>query len=239
MDQKRFVFYFPPHQDDELCNFGAAILRDLDAGHEVFSVLCTDGGASSARTCIGNGETCRLHGGTHDYRLTREEFSAARDREYHACCAAMGIRQENIRISPLRGRDAELTQAQAERIILDAIAGFPPDRIAVKAFVPITACRQNPDHAAVARAAQALFDAGAFGGLTQFYEAIYLDAADGEPYSLEKLTLNESQRERFIAASRCYGLWAPERGFFAVGYHSVKDEFDLLAADPAGYVCKF
>ena len=49
MNLIKYVLYFSPHQDDELLNLGAAMCKDINAGYEVFCVLCTDGGASGAR----------------------------------------------------------------------------------------------------------------------------------------------------------------------------------------------
>ena len=252
------VFYFPPHQDDELTNFGAAILKDIAAGYDVRCVLCTDGGASSARSLIGNGEECCLHPGRHDHRLTVPEFCAARDREYKACCRELGLEEENIIISPLRGRDGALTVAQARAIILDAIRGLEPEKVTVKTLAPIpgprsrgrivpddrdpapyeTAIDQNPDHTATGAAARELFKEGAFGHLVQFFESIHLDAAGNNAAGLRRITPDEVRREKYIKAAGCYGIWDPENGFYAVGHHSVKDEFDMMTNDPVSWVAE-
>ncbi|MBQ6019932.1 MAG: PIG-L family deacetylase [Clostridia bacterium] len=234
----RFVFYFVPHQDDEITNFGVSILRDIDAGFRVICVLCTDGGASSARRLIGNGEACHLHAGRHDYPMSREEFSCARDREYIACCREMGIRNEDIMISRFRGRDGELSTTLAEKIIVDAIDGFPPDETEVKTLVPVTETPQNPDHTATGIAARNLFRKKAFAGLSQFYEVIFLNRTEQPQYPLERLVPTAEQAERYCRAADCYGVWKPDRGFYAVGHHSVKDEFDLLTSDPVSLLVK-
>lgn len=232
------IFYFAPHQDDEISNFGVSVIRDVDAGHHVVCVLCTDGGASSARRLIGNGQSCHLHEGKHLYPLTVEEFSAARDREFFACCGTMGLAPEDIRISPLRARDGQLTTEQARAIVLDAIGLLPPEQVEVKTFAPVTVTPQNPDHTAIAVAAEELYRAGAFSRLTRFYEAIFLDRTDAPQYPLERLLPDADQKERYRRAADCYGVWRPQEGRFAIGHHSVKDEFDMMTADPVTLIVK-
>ena len=235
------IFYFPPHQDDELTNFGVAIMKDIDAGRRAVCVLCTDGGASGVLRMLGDGRGCHLHPGRHVYPMTRGEFSAARDREYRACCREMGLGDADARISPLRGLDGQLTVESTKEIILDAIKGLPPESVEVRALAPVAGLHQNPDHRATGTAALELFGEGAFGGLTLFYESILLPGVtgDGAPlqYVTERVEPDEGQAERFRRAADRYGIWAPEKGFYAIGHHSVKDEFEMMTADPVSLVC--
>lgn len=235
---EKYVFYFPPHQDDEITNFGVSLMQDIDAGYHVVCVLCTDGGASSARRLIGNGESCLFHDGKHDFPLSVKEFSEARDREYYACCKAMGLSDECIRISSLRAHDSELKTDQAERIILDAIGDIPPEQVEVKTLAPVTITPQNPDHSATGNAALNLYRKGAFAKLTQFYESIFLDKTEKPQYPIERIIPTSDQKKRFLAAAACYGIWEPENGFYAIGFHSVKDEFDMIMSDPVSLVIK-
>ena len=232
MEHTRYCFYFAPHQDDELTNFGAAICRDLDAGHAVVCVLCTDGSASGSRRLIGDGNPCHLHPGVHPAGFSVPDFIAARDREYRASCAAMGIPAGGIVIPADRAADGTLTAAHAEKLILAAVDGLPPEAVTVKTLAPVEGCRQNPDHNALGAAARALFAAGRFGALTLFYEPIHLDGRlDARP--MRRLRPgNEAQKKRLLDAAACYDRWDPANGFYAVGYHSVCDEFNAFRADP-------
>lgn len=230
------VFYFPPHQDDELTNFGVSIIKDVDAGRRAVCVLCTDGGASGVRSVLGDGRGCHLHSGKHVYPMSREEFSAARDREYRACCREMGLPDGDIRISPVRGSDGQLTVDRAREIILDAVKGLDPETVEVRALAPVSHVHQNPDHTATGRAALELFREGAFGRLTLFYESILLPSRTGKAlppeYELERVGPDEEQALRCRRAADRYGVWDPENGLFAVGHHSVKDEFDMMVNAP-------
>ena len=230
---KRCIFYFAPHQDDEVTNLGAAMIRDIDAGNEVFCVLCTDGSASGARRLIGNGQTCHLHEGMHPAGMDVPAFVAARDREYRASCHCMELPGRNTLLPENRARDGALTQETAARLILDAIGGLPPAAVTVKTLLPVSGVRQNPDHTAVGLAARSLWEQGAFAGITLFYELIHLTA--GLLTGREMTALrpqNENQKARLLAAAKAYDRWEPDAGFYAVGWHSVYDEFADFVKDP-------
>ena len=218
------VFYFSPHQDDELLNLGTAMCRDIDAGREVFCVLCTDGGASGARRLIGDGGACAWHEGRHDYPMDVPAFSAARDREFTASCRCMGLRPDHIIIPADRAPDGQLTPEHAAEIMRSAIKDFPPEQVTVKTLAEVTWQRQNPDHTAVARAALRLREENACAAAEEYLETILFPAPENIPI-LETLTPDDTQRERLLAAAAQYGRWEPEKGFFAVGCHSVWDEF--------------
>lgn len=230
------IFYFPPHQDDEICNFGVSIITDIDAGYNVYCVLCTDGCASGARAVIGDGKDCHLHSGRHPEGFSREDFRKARDREFISCCRALGLPEENIIISPHRAPDGGLTADTAEKIMLDAIRGFPPETVCIKALNPAPEYGQNPDHTATGIAAKKLYSEAKVGGIELFFESIHLEKRGADAPEIKKITPDESRRERFLLASSQYGRWEPENGFFAVGYHSVRDEFTMLDADPVSLV---
>lgn len=233
MENARYCFYFAPHQDDELTNLGVPVCRDLNAGNTVFCVLCTDGSASGARRLIGNGEACHLHEGLHPAGFSAPDFIAARDREYIASCRAMGIPEQNILIPEGRAADGALSAAQARALIAAAVGDLPPGAVTVNTLAPVESCRQNPDHNNLGKAALELFKEGRFGALRLFYEPIHL--ADGLLKGLSMETLrpeNEAQKKRLQEAAACYNRWEPANGWFAVGYHSVCDEFNAYTADP-------
>lgn len=230
---EQYVFYFAPHQDDELLNFGAAITQDIDAGNQVFCVLCTDGSASGARQLIGNGETCHLHQGKHPAGMEVPAFVAARDKEFIGSCSAMGLTDDRILLPANRARDGALTPEHAAELMLDATRGLPKTRVTVKTLLPVAGVDQNPDHTAVGTAARSLWEGGAFAGLTLFYEPIHLDRGLLERREMAVLRpQNEAQTARLLAAAGVYGRWEPETGRYAVGIHSVYDEFAAFVIAP-------
>ncbi|MBQ6065273.1 MAG: PIG-L family deacetylase [Clostridia bacterium] len=225
MSETKYVFFFSPHQDDELLNLGAAMCRDIDAGREVFCVLCTDGGASGARRLIGDGETCEWHGDRHDYPMDRAAFSAARDGEFTASCRFMGLQPDHILIPADRAPDGQLTAEHAEKLMRDAIKGFPAEQVTLKTLAEVKWQQQNPDHTAVARAALQLRAENACAAVEEYLETILFPAPEGTDI-LETLTPDAAQKERLQSAAAQYGRWEPKNGFYAVGRHSVWDEFD-------------
>ena len=236
MEDSRYVLYFAPHQDDELNNCGMSIIRDVGSGAKVSCVLCTDGGASGARRMLCDGKDCSLHPGRHLFSLSREEFAAARDREFAASCRELGVSADGIVISPLRQRDGELTPEAAKEIMLDAIRGLPAGSVTIKTIAPFASLGQHPDHTAVGLAALELESEGAVDKAELFFEPIHLGLIDRNDIKLKKIGGDGKQRAAFLEASACYGRWDPANGFYAIGHHSVKDEFELLAADPASWV---
>ena len=228
------VFYFSPHQDDELTNLGAAVCADLEQGLEVFCVLCTDGGASCARKLLADGSACAWHDGRHDLPLSKREFIAARDREFTASCLALGVEPDHVIIPPFRAPDGGCTPAAAELIILNATTACSAQHTAIKTLAPVTRQRQNPDHTAIALAAAALFAERRFAALQTYYEMILLPAPDGVP--LQKLTPSPQGRVRLLRAAAEYGRWEPENGRYAIGRHSVYDEFEAFRREPCAWL---
>ena len=221
----KHIFYFSPHQDDELLNLGTAMCRDIDAGHEVFCVLCTDGGASGARRLIGNGGSCGWHEGCHCFPMDVPAFSAARDLEFTASCLAMGLPPDHIIIPADRAPDGKLTADHAAELMRKAVSGFPAENIEIKTLAEVTWSQQNPDHTAVARAALRLREESACAAVEEYLETILFPPPEGTAV-LATLTPTPAQRQRLLNAASNYCLWQPDQGRYAVGNHSVWDEFD-------------
>ena len=223
--------YFAPHQDDELTNLGPEICRALSEGHRVTVVLCTDGGASGVRRMLCDGGDCAWHAGPHIYTLTAGQFVAARDTEFSASCAALGVPEGEIVISPLRAPDGSLTVQAAKAIMLEALRGRDPANCLVCTLAPMPERGQNPDHTAVGQAALELFREGAFGALRLTQEFILLPP-EGPPAGARVTVPAPEELAKIKAAAECYRLWAPRRGRWAVGYHSVADEFNDFLKNP-------
>ena len=231
------IFYFAPHQDDELTNLGPAICRDLTNGESVHVVLLTDGGASGVKRMLSDGGGCLWHAGAHTHALSPAGFTAARDREFTESCLALGVPEENIRVSPLRAPDGALTPDAALAAMREAVKRYPANGVCVKTLAPGTGARQNPDHTAAGLAAKALFAAGGCAALTLTYEFIHLPP-EGAPAGTDKIIPNADEARRIKKAAAAYTLWAPENGRYAVGYHSVADEFNEFLKNPVCVIFK-
>ena len=222
----RHVFYFSPHQDDELTNLGVDLSKEVSAGSAVHVVLCTDGSASGVKRMLCRGDGCAWHAGEHRYTLDIPAFVAARDAEFTESCLALGVPEENIVVSPLRAPDSMLTADRAEAIMRQALSGYAPGDCVIKTIAPASAYRQNPDHTAVGTAALRLKGEYAVSLLWEFI----LRPADLTGFTV--LCPTKAELSRIKKAAAGYRLWQPERGRYAVGYHSVADEFNDFLKQP-------
>ena len=177
---------------------------------------------------------CAWHEGPHVYTPDTAAFVAARDAEFTESCLALGVKPENILISTLRAPDSTLTADRAQEIMRLALAGYSPAEVELRTLAPMPGTGQNPDHAAVGQAARRL---SAEYRVTLFYEFILLP-----PESLRELPVqrpDEAELGRIKKAAASYRCWAPAKGRYAVGYHSVFDEFNDFLRDPLAVIAKF
>ena len=236
MEKKEASVYLAPHQDDELTNLGVDLCREAAGGKEVWCLLFTDGSSSFVRTFLANREPCPLHEGRHVYPMDRAEFARARDREFLSSLGAMGVMPERAVILPGRAQDGLLSKERAKELLLAFLTALPGREITLKSVMPMRSVRQNPDHTALALAAEEVFREGKAAALEFFYEMIHEEYDVPEKEGLIRLTPSEKEKRRLLKAARAYGTWNPEEGFFAIGYHSVKDEFDAFIQDPHALV---
>lgn len=229
--------YFVAHQDDELLNTGVLLTSEAEEHYEDTIVfLCTDGSGSGVLGVLGDEKECFIHKGKHLYPLTKEEFSLARDREFLDSCKYLGVKKENVIIHKDRAPDGSLTRSQAEHIILSALSLFPEEKdFRIRAVSPYFDGRQNPDHKAIGLACERLFGQGLFSSMLLVTDSCF--EGDCREVFPEKQyitkTADESSYRKILAAADCYGLWEPEKGRFAIGWHSVKDEFEAIAKNAA------
>lgn len=228
--------YFVAHQDDELLNTGVLLVKEAALYPEdTYVILCTDGSGSGVIRVLGDKRSCWLHGGTHDYPLSKKEFSAARDREFLASCSILGVKKENTVIHKNREIDGSLSEKAAESIILDVLSLFPGENdFRIRAVSPEFRGRQNPDHRAIGITAAKLFGKGLFRELLLVKDSCF-EGNCREIFPEIDFREEKAEGEHFIkirAAADSYGLWAPEIGRFSIGRHSVNDEFEEIIKNP-------
>jgi len=208
------AIYFVPHQDDEVLSMGADIAAHVAAGRRVILVLVTDGSASGARATL-----CKVKA----VCLTVPEFVAARDREFAASAAALGVRPADVFYE---GKpDGKLTAADARAVIASWAARYPGSPL--KTMSPHDA---HPDHRVLGEALRSLRASG----VTK--DARFMQS---RPYwtSMPVSGWFVAGSPRVGAAANAYRVYDPAAGRYAIGWtHSVPTAFTRLAADPRALV---
>ncbi len=219
-----------PHQDDEMFLAGS-IIQYIEQGKDVYAVMVTDGGDSSARLML-NGKDdlekpycCDLRGKIHNPekegydQLDKQRFSAARNREFFTSMTRLGIPKEHIFFANPGGVDASMEPLYKDGSLTKILA-----REAIEVFFKkfgdgtyITvesrqghAYHRNPDHAVLQ---DALIE---FPGISEKY---YFSDIEDEAMRIE---LPSAVLRKKRDALNAYYEWEPRNGKFAIGAHSVK-----------------
>lgn len=226
---RKTLLYFAPHQDDELLSMGIDICTSLKKGHDVHVILCSDGSKSYVRGLLGNGKRCKKHEGIHCYDLSVADFIAARDREFKASCLALGVPESNIHIPAHRAVDGSVYKSSMEKLILEYVSALGSDAV-VCTLAPTNGPQQHKDHKTLGWAASGLLKSGRIRKIRFFVEPyLYGQIAENPrliPVEPEILTATDETAEKIKAAIGAYSLWDPEQQRYAVGYHSVTNEFN-------------
>ncbi len=233
---RQTMLFFAPHQDDELLTLGAYAQRAILDGADAHVVLCSDGAKSYVRGLLADGQTCDKHEGSHSYELDEAAFSDARYREFQASCRAIGYRPSRIHFAPKRTVDGSLSKDEAHDIISWFLAIYPDAEVCT--LSPLVGESQHRDHRHLGEAALELFREGRMRSLKLFVEPYCLDAfrSENPGIELERVAADDKKAAaRLSDAILQYCLWDPANGRYAIGYHSVTNEFDDFMRTPASY----
>ena len=196
------VVFLVPHADDETLTTGPAIERAVAQGRHVVVVLVTDGRASAVRGVTG---------------LSVEEFSLARDREFLAACAALGVPQEQVFLAHCV--DGALTPALARGVVATWTGLFPAGSFGTTSWTD-----GHRDHAALGAALRDL--APEVSGEVRFYvKPDEWSAPRERPLSAER-----AGGSRYLAACDEYARVDPAAGRYGIGQLSVPEVFALRRA---------
>ncbi len=235
------ILYFSPHQDDELLSMGIDICNSISMGNDVHVVLCTEGSKSVVRQQMVDCKECNRHPGTHKFHLTEKEFIEARDKEFRESCRALGIVDGNVHIPKDRFVDGKLTVCNSKELILQYLNTMGKDCVICTLDPNHENNRQHRDHKALGYAAVELFNEGVISELRLFAESYYsdcfrheMDVVQAEALPVIE-TASVSVHEKLKKAARAYSRWEPEKGRYAVGYHSIGDAFDTLLKTNTSY----
>lgn len=218
------ILYFVPHQDDELLTMGIDICAEAQKGNDVHVVLCTDGSKSCVRSQLNNRQKCSMHSDHHHYNLSEQDFISARDAEFIASCRILGVMPENIHILPQRAVDGTLNVDFAEKIIMQYLQQYGADATVASIYFA-NGKNQHQDHKNLGLAVYHLWQMGLIRQVKFFRE----------PYCIAekniKFTAKSASPEialRVCYASYSYGYWNPDANRYAIGYHSVPQDFENL-----------
>ena len=231
---KNKVLYFVPHQDDELLTMGIDICAAAANGKEVHVILCTDGSKSSIRKVLNNQKSCMLHQEKHTYNLSSGDFIAARDREFAESCLALGVLKENIHILPQRAVDGNLEVDFAQEVICYYLGNLGAQATVCTIYYD-TGEMQHRDHKALGVAARNLLQKGIIRRARFFREPYCEDT--GQVIFFSK-TANSECAKRINKAIQAYAKWQPDQGRYAIGYHSVQQNFEELSDNMEIFYCK-
>ena len=234
-NKTKTVLYFVPHQDDELLTFGIDIANSVKDGCDVHVIVCTDGSSSNVRLRLGNREFCTQCNEQHVFDLTKEDFTATRDREFFGSCAALGVKKENIHFADERIVDGNITLDGAKDIIKTFVDRIDADST-VCTIYPNDPKEQHRDHRTLGLAAAELYKEGAVKHLVLMeepYVAVAVDHADGEEPKIFYAPDDIAQQiEKAVSE---YFLWDPKNKRYAVGFHSVPNEMEQLKTEKGLY----
>ncbi len=223
------IIYFVPHQDDELLSMGVDICKSVSKGKDVHVVLCTDGSSSSVKNVLNNGKQCNKHPGEHIYKLSIEEFIKARDNEFIDSCKALGIKYCNIHIPDERGKDGSLDLSVAVNIVKKYLMQIDKNAI-VCTISQNNGPKQHRDHKTLGKACENLQNKGIIRKLKLFIEPYHFDQIRDNawmiPVSPTVISSNSDALMKIKSAISSYSYWNPQEQRYAVGYHSVTNEFN-------------
>lgn len=236
--KRKTILYFAPHQDDELLSMGIDICSNIQKGHDVHVILCSDGSKSNVKNVLNNGKSCPKHQGEHVYNLSVEEFIQARDKEFMDSCHSLGVKSSNIHIPENRGIDGSLSVETSETIIKHYLSLYGNDSL-VCTISPDNGKSQHRDHKALGMAANNLLTKGNIKEVKFFIEPYHFGQIVDNPRlipiapTIEKAAPHVA--EKLKGAINSYSYWNPDEQRYAVGYHSVTSEFNDFLAETTAY----
>lgn len=222
------VLYFSAHQDDEILEDFGGILQDLREGKAVHVILLSDGAASGVYKSL-------LKEG---FDLTREDFSAARDREFKDALIALGVSEENIHFLKDRLGDGTLPDhpEEIEAAILYYLRLYPGAAVRTHMY-KLEGVKNHKDHTAVGDAAVRLYEKGALPYLRLFIDPWVHEDCEKAGIRMKKLPEGKLSVEELHAlegAVAAYAFNDPENGRYGIGNRSVS-YWELIRKDPVSY----
>jgi hypothetical protein len=228
------AIYYVPHQDDEILTYGPSIKNHLNAGREVICVLYTNGVGSAVQNQLNGVNSSTYWGGYHHpakegySTLSNDDFGDARIREYINSCHALGIKPENILIDRLTvTNDVE----EMKQLILKYHNQYPDASHKAMSWKDQMGTGSNDpnEHSVSGYALKQLWQTGEITD-ARFYVSRY-NIMNNLITGSNELLAKSAHLVDLKHSARCYDAWGPKEGLFAIGYHSVKNQFDHFFSD--------
>ncbi|GAB96441.1 LmbE family N-acetylglucosaminyl deacetylase [Kineosphaera limosa] len=215
------VVYLVPHQDDEVLSMAASIRRMVGRSGAacVHLVLVTDGISSGARTSMARGWVPVGGSGVVRVSLTPAQFGAARDREFRAAAARLGVPAANVHLGlPKAPRVPALTPAASRQIVSAAI-----DRFGTRAgYTTMSDSDPLADHRNLGTALRQVGATRKVSSTSFLYPPYRMPA----PRQLSPtVATNDADRIAIRQAAAEYGRYDPRAGRYGIGWVSVPQQF--------------
>lgn len=229
------AIYYVPHSDDEILTYGPSIKNHLNAGREVITILYTNGVGSAVQNQLNGVNSSSYWGGYHvpakeGYTtLSNDDFGDARIKEYINSCHALGVKPENILVDRLTVTNDvnEMTDLILKYHMLYPAASHK----AMSYKDQMGTGSNNPnEHSVSGYALKGLYTAGTITD-ARFYVSRYNIMTGGITVGSNETLANSAHLLDLKHSAKCYDAWGPKEGLFAIGYHSVKDQFDNFFSD--------
>lgn len=225
---RRVDVFYSPHPDDETLSMGVLIAADVQRGDRVIVVALTDGRA----TRVGSAVDARLRATGDNHRLSAQEIGDARFGEMRRAVAALGVAPRDLYAAHLDGPGSDchgqVTVGEAMQVIRAFALRFPG---ATHVTMSYTAER-HPDHLAAGVALANLTRSHLVTHSLWVVSRLWWQL----PMPRWHWALPGALRPRVEAAAQAYGTWAPVRHEYAIGFTSVKPQFQALMLDPRNLV---
>jgi LmbE family N-acetylglucosaminyl deacetylase len=240
---KNVVVYLVPHQDDEVLTYSVPILNDMREGKKVYLVLMSEGEGSFARQIL-NGVYedkithrkiardkrvfCPVHKRYHDPKrehylisyLTPQMLGELRVREFYNSAAALGIPKSQVRLHFLN----MFSYSLVKNAILQEAQNFPNAE-----FKSMSALDYHPEHAMCGKVLDDLYQKRLIKKPETDFASIYTDRFSKIKLRGYRLYLtNPADADKVRKALQAYKTWNPSKGEYAIGYHSVPEQFDSM-----------
>lgn len=234
------VIYLVPHADDETLTFGIPILNDIHDGKKVYLILLTNGVGSYARDIL-NGKSdaqsskyhasivCPIHHVVHnplkehylDPWITNAVLERVRNEEFIEASMALGVPRNHLELMAM----SRLPYTSVRDVVLKLKQRFPDATF--KSMSPLDGHTQ---HAITGEVLAGMYEDHELYSIQNNFGSIYTDRIEhqglwpGQKIHLE----NPRDRAKLLRAIYAYTDWDPRHGKYAIGYHSVPVQFDML-----------
>jgi len=210
---KQVAIFYVPHEDDESLSMCVAIRSSIREGYDVKVVLLTRGEGSGAIQTL-NSKPYNLH-------LTKTEFSDARIQEAKRALLALGVSMDNLDIRDLGDGNTEVNEV--EDVIVEYNTKYPSAIHNSMSYKDV-----HPDHSHSGSALLELYNKGLVKNAKFYINVLQFSSIKGT-YDKYDSKLDHTPIHN---ALNSYKIWDPANKDYAIGYHSVKQTFDTVSANP-------